>query len=39
MLTFVDTNVFVRLFVAADDETQLKQAKALFMRAQNGELI
>jgi len=38
MLTFVDTNVFVRLFVATDDETQLKQAKALFMRAQNSQI-
>ena len=38
MLTFVDTNVFARLFVVADDETQLKQAKALFMRAQSGEI-
>jgi len=38
VLTFVDTNVFVRLFVVADDETQLKQAKALFMRAQTGEI-
>ena len=38
MLTFVDTNVFARLFVVADDETQLRQAKALFARAQAGEV-
>ena len=38
MLTFVDTNVFARLFVVADDETQLRQAKMLFERAQAGEV-
>ena len=38
MLTFVDTNVFVRLFVVADDETQMGQSKALFVRAQAGEV-
>ena len=38
MLTFVDTNVFVRLFVVADDETQLIQAKSLFAQAQAGEV-
>ena len=38
MLTFLDTNVFVRLFVAADDGTQLEQAKALFAQAQDGEV-
>jgi len=38
VLTFVDTNVFARLFVVADDETQLRQAKALFVRAQAGEV-
>lgn len=38
MLTFVDTNIFVRLFVVADDATQLEQAKALFTRAQAGNV-
>jgi len=38
VLTFVDTNIFVRLFVVADDATQLEQAKALFTRAQAGNV-
>jgi len=40
MTVFVDTNIFTRLFVK-DDERQHEQAKALFVRAQEGivELI
>lgn len=37
MLTFVDANVFVRLFVE-DDTKQTEQASMLFERAQNGEI-
>ena len=36
MMIFVDTNVFTRLFVK-DDAEQHEQAKALFMRAQEGK--
>jgi predicted nucleic acid-binding protein len=35
MMTFVDTNYFVRVFVA-DDEQQTRQAIALFERAEAG---
>jgi predicted nucleic acid-binding protein len=38
MLTFVDTNVFVRLAVVADDDRQMKQAKRLFEQAQAGNV-
>ena len=38
MLTFVDANVFVRLAVVADDDSQLKQAKRLFEQAQAGNV-
>ena len=38
MLTFVDTNVFVRLVAVADDDRQLKQAKGLFEQAQAGNV-
>jgi len=38
MLTFVDTNVFIRLAVTADSDRQLKQAKKLFERAQASNL-
>jgi len=38
MLTFVDTNVFVRLVAVADDDGQLKQAKRLFEQAQAGKV-
>lgn len=38
MKTFVDTNVFVRLFVTAEDDKQLNQVKRLFNRAQNGHV-
>ena len=37
MMVFVDTNVFIRLFVK-DDAEQHKQAKALFLRAQDGNV-
>ena len=37
MLTFVDANVFVRLFVE-DDAKQIDQASALFERAKNNEI-
>ena len=38
MLTFVDTNVFVRLIVAADDSGQMTMARELFERAQAGNV-
>jgi predicted nucleic-acid-binding protein len=38
MLTFVDTNVFVRLAVVADNDKQAKQAKRLFEQAQAGNV-
>jgi len=38
MLTFVDTNVFIRLAVVADDNRQLEQAKRLFEKAQTKNL-
>lgn len=38
MLTFVDTNVFVRLVVVADNDRQMMQAKKLFEQAQLGKL-
>ena len=37
MMTFVDTNYFVRIFVA-DDEKQTEQAIALFKRAEAGSV-
>ena len=37
MLTFVDANVFIRLFVE-DDSAQIEQASALFERAKNNEI-
>jgi predicted nucleic-acid-binding protein len=39
MLTFVDTNVFLRLAVQADnDKQQMRQAKKLFEQAQIGNV-
>ena len=38
MLTFVDTNVFLRLAVVANDDKQMKQAKRLFEHAQAGNV-
>ena len=38
MLTFVDANVFIRLFVARDNENQAAQAEKLLIRAQRGEI-
>ena len=38
MLTFVDTNVFVRLSVMADNNGQMIQAKRLFEQAQSGKV-
>jgi predicted nucleic-acid-binding protein len=38
MLTFVDTNVFIRLAVVADNDKQAKQAKRLFEQAQAGNI-
>ena len=38
MLTFVDTNIFVRLVAVSDNDRQLKQAKKLFEQAQAGNL-
>ena len=38
MLTFVDSNVFVRLAVVSDDDRQLNQAKQLFEQAQDGSV-
>ena len=37
MLTFVDANVFIRLFVD-DDTKQVEQAAALFERAKNNKI-
>ena len=37
MLTFVDANVFIRLFVE-DDAQQMNQAAKLFEKAQNGKI-
>jgi predicted nucleic-acid-binding protein len=38
VLTFVDTNVFVRLVAVADDKRQMEQAQRLFEQAQKGHL-
>ena len=38
MLTFVDTNVFLRLAVVADENKQMIQAKRLFEQAQTGNV-
>ena len=38
MLTFVDANVFIRLFAGIDDEKQATQSEALLLKAQRGEI-
>ena len=38
MLTFVDANVFIRLFAEVDNENQADQAEQLLIKAQNGEV-
>ncbi|MCL2010828.1 MAG: PIN domain-containing protein [Synergistaceae bacterium] len=38
MLTFVDANVFIRLFADLDNEEQATQAEKLFLKAQQGEV-
>jgi predicted nucleic acid-binding protein len=38
MLTFVDANVFIRLFAEIDNESQADQAEQLLIKAQNGEI-
>ena len=38
MLTFVDANVFIRLFAELDNESQAEQAEQLFVKAGRGEI-
>ena len=38
MLTFVDANVFIRLFAEADNENQAEQAEQLLTKAQHREV-
>jgi predicted nucleic-acid-binding protein len=38
MLTFVDANVFIRLFAEIDNENQVNQAEQLFLKAGRGEV-
>ena len=38
MLTFVDANVFIRLFAELDNEAQAEQAERLFVKAERGEV-
>ena len=38
MMTFVDANVFIRLFAEFDNENQVEQAENLLVKAQRGEI-
>ena len=38
MLTFVDANVFIRLFAEIDNEAQASQAEQLLVKAGRGEV-
>ncbi|MDR0764687.1 MAG: PIN domain-containing protein [Synergistaceae bacterium] len=38
MLTFVDANIFIRLFAERDNETQIAQSEQLLLAAQRGEV-
>jgi predicted nucleic acid-binding protein len=38
MIVFVDSNVFMRLFVDDDNTSQIEQVEKLFYRARNGEI-
>jgi predicted nucleic-acid-binding protein len=38
MLTFVDANIFIRLFVEHDNERQVRQAEKLLRQAQQGKV-
>ena len=38
MLTFVDANVFIRLFAETDNERQVAQAEKLLLKAQQDEI-
>jgi predicted nucleic acid-binding protein len=38
VLTFVDANIFIRLFVEPDDDAQVAQAENLLLKAQRGEI-
>jgi predicted nucleic acid-binding protein len=38
MLTFVDANVFIRLFAERDNEKQIAQSERLLLAAQKGEI-
>ena len=38
MLTFVDANVFIRLFAELDNKSQAEQAEQLLVKAQRGEV-
>jgi predicted nucleic acid-binding protein len=38
MLTFVDANIFIRLFAERDNERQIAQSERLLLAAQKGEV-